>query len=349
MKQSALPRRALLAQTLAMTAVFLLLATGACKSNAPEADTDTTAQSSIDEADDVAADAGTAEPSSEDSAAVTNADAVALVNGDPISMAEFQQQAFDTQRYHVDQGGIDPNTEDGQQQLLILRRGVLRDMIDQKLMEQAAEELNITVTDDELEADMKSLIAEVGGQAAFARKLAETQTSKDAWIELERASLIGRKVLEAITAELPRTAEFVHARQIYCKLKADCEVALARLEAGEDFAALAREISEDISTKDQGGDLDWITRGSLLSPELEALVFELQNGERSSVAASELGFHIVEVLERDPARAMSDEQLMPLRERKLTEWLAARRSASEITVLVDDLKDVNTEQDGSDR
>ncbi|MBK7780332.1 MAG: hypothetical protein IPJ58_06000 [Ardenticatenia bacterium] len=80
---------------------------------------------------------------------------------------------------------------------------------------------------------------------------------------------------------------------------------------------------------------------------MEAVVFTLQSGQRSGVAASDLGFHIVEVLERDPARAMSDEQLMPLREKKLTEWLTERRSASDIEIMVDDLKDLAANKPGS--
>jgi parvulin-like peptidyl-prolyl isomerase len=172
-----------------------------------------------------------------------------------------------------------------------------------QLMEQAAQELNVSVTDEDLDAEMKRLIDEVGGQAAFVRKLAEAQTSKDEWLAVERASMIGRKVLEAITADLPKTAEFVHARQIFCKEQASCDAALARIDGGEDFAAVAKELSEDSSTRDRGGDLDWVTRGSLLSPELEEVVFGLQTGQHSAVVATDLGYHIVEMIERDPGRA----------------------------------------------
>lgn len=339
------------AMPLTMTALFLALAVGACKMTQPAAtevaDGSSAAEPEASAVGNPEGDA-TEAPSgdSADEAAASPAGSVAIVNGEPVPMAEFQKQAFDTQRYHVDQGGIDPNSADGQQKLLFLRRQVLRDMIDQKLMEQAAEELKVSVTDEELDAEMKSLIEEVGGQAAFVRKLAEAQTSKAEWLAVERASMVGRKVLEAITADLPRTAEFVHARQIFCKERASCDAALARVENGEDFATVAKELSEDSSTRDRGGDLDWVTRGSLLSPELEEVVFGLQTGEHSAVVSSDLGFHIVAVLERDPARVMSDEQLMPLRERKLTEWLTQRRAASTIEIQVEDLKDVNEGQTG---
>lgn len=341
--------RGLAAMPLTMTILMLALAVGACKTTQPPAtDMADGSTASEPEASDVGSqerEATTEAPSGDatEDAVSSSAGSVATVNGEPVSMAEFQKQAFDTQRYHVDQGGIDPNTAEGQQKLLFLRRQVLRDMIDQKLMEQAAEELHVSVSDEELDAEMKSLIEEVGGQAAFVRKLAEAQTSKEEWLAVERASMIGRKVLDTITADLPKTAEFVHARQIFCKERASCDAALARIEGGEDFAAVAKEVSEDSSTRERGGDLDWVTRGSLLSPELEEVVFGLQTGQHSEVVASDLGFHVVSVLERDPARVMSDEQLMPLRERKLTEWLTQRRASSSIEILVEDLKDINEE------
>lgn len=271
------------------------------------------------------------------------ADAVAQVNGVSIPLAEFQRQAFDTQSYHVEQGGIDPNTDEGQQKLLFFRRQVLRDMIDQALIEQAATSMGIAVSDEELETETKKLIEEVGGQAAFARKLAETNTSKDAWMAMERAAMLGRRVLDEVTADLADTAEFVHARQIFCQSEADCQQALDRLAAGEDFADLAAEVSEDGSTKDRGGDLDWITRGSLLSPELEEVVFGLQVGERSAVVKSDLGYHIVELLDRDPARKLNEEQQFALKEKQVLEWLGEQRAAAEIVIYIEDLKDLMAE------
>ena len=170
------PRR-LAALPLTMTALFLAFALGGCRTTKVPT-SDVADVSSANEADGSEADspdsAGVTESPAADApndSAPAAAGPAALVNDEPVPMAEFQKQAFDTQRYHVDQGGIDPNTTEGQQKLLFLRRQVLRDMIDQKLMEQAAQELNVSVTDEDLDAEMKRLIDEVGGQAAFVRKL----------------------------------------------------------------------------------------------------------------------------------------------------------------------------------
>ncbi len=301
---------------------------------APDATTDDGSSS--------AADAGT--PAGEGTGggggtpATGNGELVASVNGQPLLLAEFQRQAWDTQRYFVDQGGIDPSTPDGQQQLLYLRRQVLNDMINQALLEQAAEEMDISATAEEAEASLQSYIEQIGGEAEFEKSLTETGATRDEVLEMERASLIGKKLLEQIAADVPETAEFVHARHILCKTEADCQAALERVEAGEDFATVARELSQDETTKDRGGDLDWVTRGMLPSQKLEDALFALQAGERSGVVQSDFGFHVIELIERDPSRALDEAQRVQLKEKKLAEWQATRRKEADIVIYVEDLK-----------
>ena len=62
--------------------------------------------------------------------------------------------------------------------------------------------------------------------------------------------------------------------------EARAEKALQRAGAGEDFAALARELSEDAATKEEGGDLGFFPRGRMLPP-FEDAAFALQPGELS--------------------------------------------------------------------
>jgi hypothetical protein len=71
-----------------------------------------------------------------------------------------------------------------------------------------------------------------------------------------------------------------------------------RIQAGEPFAELAREYSEDPSSAPAGGDRGWVPRGRLL-PELEAIVFDLQIGEISEVIRTTFGFHVITVTDRD--------------------------------------------------
>ncbi|MDQ6964619.1 MAG: SurA N-terminal domain-containing protein, partial [Mariprofundales bacterium] len=71
------------------------------------------------------------------------------------------------------------------------------------------------------------------------------------------------------------------------------EAAKARLDSGESFATVAREMSEDSSAED-GGDLGFFTRGMMVPP-FEKAAFALKQGETSAAIRSQFGFHIIKL------------------------------------------------------
>ncbi len=76
---------------------------------------------------------------------------------------------------------------------------------------------------------------------------------------------------------------------------------LERIRNGEDFAALAKENSDDPGSKDAGGDLGFFGRGSL-GPQFDQAAFALKPGEVSDVVETNFGFHIIRVEEqREPS------------------------------------------------
>jgi len=70
-----------------------------------------------------------------------------------------------------------------------------------------------------------------------------------------------------------------------------------RIRAGEDFADLAREYSEDIGSAQEGGDLGWVSPGQMV-PEFESAMADAVVGEVTDPIRSEFGWHILEVTER---------------------------------------------------
>ncbi|HYE14830.1 MAG TPA: peptidylprolyl isomerase [Pyrinomonadaceae bacterium] len=72
---------------------------------------------------------------------------------------------------------------------------------------------------------------------------------------------------------------------------------LGRVRAGEDFAKLADEFTEDPSGKGKGGDLGWFSRGMMVAP-FEAAAFALKPGEVSGVVETLFGFHIIKLEDR---------------------------------------------------
>lgn len=73
---------------------------------------------------------------------------------------------------------------------------------------------------------------------------------------------------------------------------------LTRVRAGEDFAALARQYSQDAGTAQNGGDLDWFERGQMVKPFDDA-AFSLDPGEVSGIVESPFGLHIIKVEDKE--------------------------------------------------
>ncbi len=83
--------------------------------------------------------------------------------------------------------------------------------------------------------------------------------------------------------------------------KAKADDILKQLKSGGDFAELAKKDSDDKGTGDRGGELDWIVKGQM-PPDFESAAFALKKGETSGVVTTSLGYDIVQVEDREPAR-----------------------------------------------
>ncbi len=95
-------------------------------------------------------------------------------------------------------------------------------------------------------------------------------------------------------------AEIISSPQINAeeRLKALDKIGKVKeqLRAGEDFATLARKVSDDGSAR-EGGDLGWTNRGSFV-PEFEAAAFQLEDEEISDIVETDFGYHIIQMLQR---------------------------------------------------
>ncbi|MFN7972259.1 MAG: peptidyl-prolyl cis-trans isomerase [Acidobacteriota bacterium] len=114
-------------------------------------------------------------------------------------------------------------------------------------------------------------------------------------------------------------------------VKTRAEAALARAKAGEDFAALAKELSEDTSAA-EGGDLGFFGRGRMVAP-FEEKAFSMKVGEISDLVKTQFGYHIIKLTNiKPPAPRPLDEVrgqiLQTMRKPKADEL--ARTKASEI-------------------
>jgi peptidyl-prolyl cis-trans isomerase C len=248
----------------------------------------------------------------------SDAPLAALVNGQPIFLADYERALG---QYEAD--------------LARARSWILDFMITEELIVQAAEKAGVAVTDAEVDAVMTEMIAENGGEEAFTAKLAGWGETYEIHWEKERRGLIVMQMSQRIADSVPTVSEHVHARHILVDTQEEADRLHAQLEGGADFATLARTYSQDSTTREAEGDLGWFPRGILTVPELEEVAFSLNPGEYSEVVPSLFGYHIVQVVERDPAREVSPDNLHLLQERVLQEWVEGLRTQADIQIFVD--------------
>jgi peptidyl-prolyl cis-trans isomerase C len=258
----------------------------------------------------------------------------AVVNGQLIFLADYQEETARFEAAMAGQG-FDLESEDGKAMLAQMHRQVLDLMIEQVLIKQAAAKEGVAISEEELEATIQESIKEVGGQASFEEWLQTSDLTYEDFREAIRFQLLVLAIFERATASVLATAEQVHARHILVDTEEEAQAILTQLQAGEDFAALARQRSQDENTKETGGDLGFFPRGLLISPEVEEAAFALLPGQISEVVRSQFGYHIVQILEKVPDRPLPPELLNALKEQAFARWIQEQRDSATIERFID--------------
>ena len=110
-------------------------------------------------------------------------------------------------------------------------------------------------------------------------------------------------------AALP-TQDEVHARHILVSTEDDAKAIKAQLDAGADFATVAKAKSIEPGAKDSGGDLGYFTADKMVKPFADA-AFALKVNEISQPIQTQFGWHVIQVLDRRPAPKPTLEELTP--------------------------------------
>jgi parvulin-like peptidyl-prolyl isomerase len=121
---------------------------------------------------------------------------------------------------------------------------------------------------------------------------------------------------------------------------------LKRIRGGADFAALAKQYSEDPASKDNGGEMPAFPRGQM-APEFEAAAFSLTNNQVSDVITTAYGYHIIKLLDKTPAKRVDyatvaakikDFLTQQKTEKLAPAYLEKLRKAADVQILDADLK-----------
>jgi peptidyl-prolyl cis-trans isomerase C len=244
----------------------------------------------------------------------------ARVNGEGILLADYQAELGRFQAALTETGKTASDAE--------ARQRVLDALIDEALLAQAAAANGHQVSDDEAQASRAATLEKIGGDAAWAAWLQKNGYTEESYRQALIRSLAAAWQRDQILAAVPTSVEQVHARQILVLSKATADSIYNNLQSGADFATLAQQY--DPAT---GGELGWFPRGYLTQPAVEEAAFALQPGQFSPVVQSDIGFHIVLVVERE-VRRLSTDALLTLQRSALADWLQQQRAASQIEILV---------------
>jgi parvulin-like peptidyl-prolyl isomerase len=243
----------------------------------------------------------------------------ATVNGEWITEQEFLAEV-DRYRAAQQELGNEASTDEASQI-------VLDDMISQVLLAQAARDEGFEITEADLESRIEALASETGGMDALTAWQSEHGYTDESFQSALKRAAEAAWMRDKIITEVPDTAEQVHAQQILLYNEETARKVADQLSAGAQFTDLAM-----LYDPNTGGELGWFPRGYLLEPELEEAAFSLEPGQYSDVIETEVGYHIVLVVERDPQHQLSPDAYLVMQEKALGDWLAQSRAGSEIVL-----------------
>jgi parvulin-like peptidyl-prolyl isomerase len=236
----------------------------------------------------------------------------AVVNGEMITLAQFQEELA---RYKA---AVNRELTEEDRQL------VLEELINLTLLAQAAASEGYQVSEDQLDQRLADLDPEDRPLDDWLSGYGFTQES---FREHLRKSLAAAWMRDQITGEVPDQMEQIHAQQILLYDRPQAEEVQQALEEGKKFSALAENY--DPQTR---GDLGWFPRGYLTMPALDEILFSLEEGETSEIIETEIGYHLVRVIDRDPDRPLDPAVRLALQRKALQEWLERRWKLSTIKI-----------------
>lgn len=198
------------------------------------------------------------------------------------------------------------------------------------LRERAPVDLELTVTPDDIEAELaRRLNVSRDDQAAFQVAYDNDRKARDLsdkeYREMVEAGLLSRWVQEGFVRAVPEAADQVRIRQIQVGAQEDADRVVERLNAGEDFATVASEMSSDTATKDKGGEKGWVALEEL-DASFATKVFALEVGQRSEPLEGQGGFLIIEVEEKQADLPLLSTQRTAIGTRYSSLWIAEQRT-----------------------
>ncbi|MGD2252812.1 MAG: peptidylprolyl isomerase [Anaerolineales bacterium] len=169
---------------------------------------------------------------------------------------------------------------------------------------------------------------------AYLESLTESGIQEEDFRAQYRGILLREFLMDEMQKEIPREVDQVWLRHILLEDETAADEVLLRLEQGEAWEDLAVELSQDLTTSQQGGDLGWSTMQDLIDQfgsDIAELAFDTSVGETFGPVETAQGWEVVEVLGHE-VRQLDDQAYRLLVEDTFSIWLESAQEMSEIFV-----------------
>lgn len=238
-------------------------------------------------------------------------DAAAVVDGTPIQKSTVQDLLQRTEKTYKAQKRQFP--KQGTSEYQSLRTQAVAFLVQREEYAREADKLGVEITDAQIQKKIDEVRKQYfgGDQKKFEQGLKEQSYSIAALRQDARADLVNAGIYKDITADVKvsdgeaqqyydqnidryRVADSREVRHILVKTKAEADKLRGELENGADFAALAKQHSEDTGSKEQGGKLT-VSKGQTVEA-FDKAAFSLDTNELSEPVKTQYGYHIIQPL-----------------------------------------------------
>jgi parvulin-like peptidyl-prolyl isomerase len=260
---------------------------------------------------------------------------VAIINGDIITLEDYNKVAGPM----IDQYSKIFTGADKESKMAELKKYILNQMIEEKLLVQEAGKQKIKITDVDVDEGIKELKKSFTSDQDFQAELKKQNMTEKELRKKVKDSLSVKKLIEQdVEAKIvqPTDDEInnyynehkkdferpdqIRVRHILLRLDKNADMKAKskilntmrdiqkQLKGGADFAELAKKYSEDPGSKDKGGDVGFFAKGMMVK-EFEDAAFKLKKGEVSDIIQTDFGYHIIKMEELRPGKqlALDDE------------------------------------------
>lgn len=290
---------------------------------------------------------------------------VATVNGENISQQELDKE-LEMYKAGLESQGADFSSKEGKEILDRLRRNVLNQMIDEKLLMQEVRDKGLEPSSKDVQEEIKKLKEQFETEGEFKKFLTANGVNEPQLTDYVKVQLAIQNLMEDVTKDVTVTGKeveeyyqenkdsFTHPEQRKVRhiligfegnnmgsersqmdAKVEAIRLLEKIKQGADFAQLVKEKSEDPGSKDNGG-LYTVTRESSFAPEFIEAAFSLAEGEVTpQPVKTEFGYHIIKLDEIIPSRVQPFEEVKD----QIKMNLESNRKADKFAEYVDNLRD----------